>query len=402
MNTIDSTLQLTEVLDAAIDEFRRTILPLTSFSTVFENVALKGDDTVTVPFYPRDTTRSRRRTSKQDYRDKVGHTLTQSRQIRPTLNMIQGLSFTQEEAARQPRLNPEKHGRNKGRALAHDVIADIFLQVAAGIYTGATIGATPAANFDENDVADLAQICDEDFWPDANRSLILKPSFYYNLVKQPAILDLSQSGSMETLRKAMVPDLFKFGVMGTAGMKTNNLPGLVFAANATTDELTITLSGSYDDEVLNDYLVDGAAVEVTEVGTLPTGLAASTRYYVRDLDVTARTCKLAATPGGAAINITAAGSGANTIARKEDLAGVAVYDSAILTAFAPVPPTEGQRKKLIDYQVVGADAGPGMPVLEFRHMADEFTGQEYQILEVHYGFAPGDHAALKRIEDSAL
>ncbi|WP_075090081.1 hypothetical protein [Verrucomicrobium spinosum] len=51
-NTIDSALQLSEVLDSSMRALKRTLLPLLSFSTVFRNVHLKGNDKMAIPFYP--------------------------------------------------------------------------------------------------------------------------------------------------------------------------------------------------------------------------------------------------------------------------------------------------------------------------------------------------------------
>jgi uncharacterized phiE125 gp8 family phage protein len=73
-----------------------------------------------------------------------------------------------------------------------------------------------------------------------------------------------------------------------------------FTVNTTTDVLT--LSGTP---------VDGMRVRLSVSGSnsaaLPTGLSADTDYFVRDSNES--TCKLAASAGGAAIDITAAGSG---------------------------------------------------------------------------------------------
>lgn len=76
-----------------------------------------------------------------------------------------------------------------------------------------------------------------------------------------------------------------------------------FTADAGTDLLTSNAHGY----VLND------PVRVISTDTLPGGLATATTYYVRD--ATTNAFKLAATKGGAAIDITSAGSGTHTIRR---------------------------------------------------------------------------------------
>lgn len=70
-----------------------------------------------------------------------------------------------------------------------------------------------------------------------------------------------------------------------------------FTASATTDRITCVAHG----------VVEGNQIVVSTNGTLPTGLAASTRYFA--VDVTPNAFKLAETPNGPPIDITAAGSG---------------------------------------------------------------------------------------------
>ena len=85
-----------------------------------------------------------------------------------------------------------------------------------------------------------------------------------------------------------------------------------------TNDVTITYKAGYSSiftAATTDYLtvsgrslVDGDLVRVwNSGGALPTGLSADTDYYIRD--TTGQTCKLAATSGGVAIDLTAAGTG---------------------------------------------------------------------------------------------
>lgn len=73
-----------------------------------------------------------------------------------------------------------------------------------------------------------------------------------------------------------------------------------FSAVAATDIISAVGHG---------YVTDDEVPVFTAGGVLPTGLSDGGQYYARD--VTADTLKLAATPGGAAIDLTANGSGAN-------------------------------------------------------------------------------------------
>lgn len=382
-NTISDDLKLTEILDFALEEFERTIMPLSAFSTVFSDVSLKGDDTVTVPYYPIEDSESETRTAGQSYRDKVSATTVDSKQITLNKNKIQGLSYTNEEVSRQPFLNVELHGRNKGRKLAYDILKDIFSVVKRQNFTSSTLAPVVSADFDVDDIKSLAQKCVEDEWP-GRRHLFLNPTLHYEVVGQPAIMDFSQSGTTAALYLGQLPSIMGFMTHPPQNaLHLNNGTATSCVADAGTDALTATAHG----------LANGDIVRFGGTGgDVPAGLAINTDYYVRDS--TANTFKVAATASGAAIDLTDAGTGV-TFTSLERLGGFAVYESAILTAFAPIEPTAGIRSKLIDYRQVTSSSGL---VLEYKHLADEFIGTEYQIIECHYGYALGETAALKRIE----
>lgn len=382
-NTIDSKLQLTEILDFALEEFERSVMPLTAFSTVFENVELKGEDTVTVPYYPIEDSDSLTRTAGQDYRDKVAATTTSAKQITINKNKIQGLSFTSEERRRQPYLNPEIHGRNKGRKLAYDIVKDVFSLVTRANFSGATISPIAVADFDVDSVKELAQKCVEAEWPGDRRSLFLNPSLHFNLVGQPAIMDFSQSGSVQALYQSNLPTLMGFMTHPPMnGLHQNNGTATSCTVNDSTDVITATAHGLANGDIIQ---LGGTAV--------PAGTTAATDYYVRDAST--NTFKISATSGGSAVNMTDAGTSV-TFTKYESIGGFAAHESAILVAFAPVPPTDGVRQKLIDYQIVKSERSGC--VLEYRHIADENTSTEYQLIEANYGYALGETAALKRIE----
>lgn len=86
-------------------------------------------------------------------------------------------------------------------------------------------------------------------------------------------------------------------------------PSQTFTA-ATTDIITSAAHG----------MIEGDCIWVSNSGgALPTGLAASTNYYLRD--VTTDTFKVSTSPNGAVVDITATGSGTHTYILK----GKAIY-----------------------------------------------------------------------------
>jgi hypothetical protein len=100
-------------------------------------------------------------------------------------------------------------------------------------------------------------------------------------------------------------------------MPENNAAGQTFTA-ADTDIITAAAHG----------FKNGQKVRVTTTAAdLPAGLAVDTTYYVRD--VTADTFKVSASVGGAAVNITDAGTGTHTVVGWEKLTGFFFEQSAV-------------------------------------------------------------------------
>lgn len=381
-NTIASELQLTTVLDSALVAFRRAILPLQQFATAYSNVQLQGTNKMAIPYYPLATSASQTRASGGSYKALATSTTTQAKEVTINKNKVQAISFTSEERSRQPMFNPEMHGRLKGEKLAYDIIADIFARVRHSSFTGDTIAATTAGNFDENDVADLAQRAMEAYWPEVGRTLILSPGYHFNLLKQGQIIDASKSNDPAAFRTAMMKQILTFEEFGTAGLPNNN--GTPFAITGEADDDTITAVAhglNNGDRVIFPTLTGGSGLT-----------AATVAYFVRD--VTADTFKVSATVGGAAVNFTADISG-GTCRWYENIVGVAAVPSALLVGFAPVEPTAAVRQQLFDYRVV-EDSYSGI-VLEYKHIGYGDTDEEVQVIEAHYGDALGETAAMKLI-----
>ena len=384
-NTIDSQLQLTEVLDSSMRAIKRKLMPLLQFSTVFQDVQLKGDGTMAVPHYPLTATgSSSTRAANGSRKALASGTATEARTIDNFTNKVQALSFTATERARQPLLNPEMHGMLKGEALAYDILADIFGVVRASDFDSTTIAAVTAANFDEDDIGDLRQICAEEFWPDSGRSLILNPAYGTNLLKQAQIIDASMRGDGgRSFRDGVLGNVLGFDVVETAGLQANNGTAISSITGvAATDVITATAHGfAVGDRVLFPTLTGGSGLT-----------AATVAYYVITVP-SVNTFTVSATPGGAVLDFSSAITD-GSVRLFENIQGVAILPSALLIGFAPVPPTAAIRQKLFDYQELRDESGL---VLQYYHFADEDTDEEVQTIECHYGFATGDTDQLKII-----
>ena len=277
--------------------------------------------------------------------------------------------------------DPVKHGQRKGEALAFDVIQDIFSIVKAKNFTGTSIAST-AGNFDENDVGDLRTACVTDNWTEGNRSLLLNPTYGTNLLKQPQIVDASRRGDNgAAFRDGVIGNVLGFGIGETPAMPTNNGTAFAITGTASTNLVNAVAHGLLDgDRVIFPTLTGGAGLT-----------AASVAYFVRDK--TADTFKVAATVGGAAVDISTDYS-AGTCRLYEDVQGFAALDSAILIGFSPVPPAPAIKDQLFDYQELVDESGL---VIQYYHFADPDTDEEVQTMECHYGYGLGDAAQLKII-----
>ncbi len=91
----------------------------------------------------------------------------------------------------------------------------------------------------------------------------------------------------------------------SSGSSTNTIAGNPTITIASPAVITLSAHG----------LHVGDAVQFTTTGALPTGITASTTYYVISAGLTANAFEIAATPGGTAINTSGTQSGTHTAAR---------------------------------------------------------------------------------------
>ncbi len=82
----------------------------------------------------------------------------------------------------------------------------------------------------------------------------------------------------------------------------------------------------------------------------------------------------------------------------ENLKGVAVFNSGILIATAPITPTGDVRTQLSGYQVV-TDPETGLS-FEYRRWGNADYDQSREVVEANYGYIAGEAAAIKRIVES--
>jgi hypothetical protein len=223
--TISSDLKLNVVLDSALIALREALLPLNSFSTVFNSVPLQGTDKIAVPFYPLATDATSDFNGTYSFGDSNA---INSREITVNKRKYQALSFTSAELARQPYFNPEQLGFLKGRKLAEDILRDILSVVTAANY-GAPIHTGAASTFDSDDMISIKTVLDQSKWAKTSRVMVLDNAYEGALLKDASIKNAAAVGSASAIQNGRLPQIAGFDIVGTNLVPDNgeNLVGMV-------------------------------------------------------------------------------------------------------------------------------------------------------------------------------
>lgn len=221
-NTIDAGLQRNVIMKEAVRAFARIALPLRAFSTVFENVALQGTDTVKVPYYPLPTNAN----SSYDYTTDAGYThgqstVTQAKEIIISRRKYQPLDYSSQELRRQPAFDPAQLVRLAAETLAYNVLIDVLSCITVANF-GSAVKVIPEKAITVDDLADIARECTDAHWPLSGRSLIVSSAYDAQLKKDDSIkLALNIAGS-EVLREGRVPNIAGFDYFVLPAFPTNN------------------------------------------------------------------------------------------------------------------------------------------------------------------------------------
>jgi len=115
------------------------------------------------------------------------------------------------EVANSSVVTLERFGRRKGNALAQSILTDIWSEITAANFGGASFTGA-ASTFDEDSVADIAEDCDSGDWSQDDRYLVLSPAFITALRKTGAIKDTSGYG-FNAIMSGDIPMLHGFKVI---------------------------------------------------------------------------------------------------------------------------------------------------------------------------------------------
>jgi hypothetical protein len=195
--------------------FTAGIAPLAALSTSFSNDAARPGETIKII---RDNTAI---DSVQTKSLGAAYTIQDcdADKVDITLGMPQYVSWSLDDAevAKASGISIELFGFRKGNALSKAVMQNIL-----GVVTNANYGAAAftgaASTFDEDDVADIAKVCDDADIPEENRVLMLSNGYIAALRKSGAIKDTSGYG-FNAIQSGNVPMLHGFRII-----KSNIIP----------------------------------------------------------------------------------------------------------------------------------------------------------------------------------
>lgn len=228
-NTLTNTLN-TLLAQKALEAFTAALTPLRAFSTNFSEAEVQRGDKVKVLWVNAAAVA-------QDFSDPGTYTIQDSTAegLDITINKRKYVSWhlTTEQMANNPQVNLERFARQKGFQLAKAVIQDIWSLVTSANYGAASFTGVPAS-FDNDDVADLEVVCDEADWPQMERSLILKPSYYGNLVKDAAVAGILGVSSSPVISQSRIDTLHNFDLYKSTLVPDNseNLIGMAVHPDA--------------------------------------------------------------------------------------------------------------------------------------------------------------------------
>lgn len=372
-----SELNLAEVLDSALVAFKRAVLPLSMFSTVFRNVQLKGNDKVEIPYFPLQGIASKDFNGSYSFSTGAG-SKTDVRELTVNKRKYQPLAFTSAEIARMPALNMAQLGQMKGEKLAYDIIQDVLsLVTAANFPSVAFTGA--ASGFDSDDVADIRTACE------SNTSGVASVTDGATTNGSPTVTSATAAFNFNDIGSPISGS----GIPANSTIVTiNSATSVDISANATATATGVTLTltrpvmpwpktgrglllnPTYDGALLKD---GNFRRDLTVAGQSTVNSGQLPRVY--DFDYAAS----AAIPTNG-----------------ENLVGMAAFKSALLVAFSPVAPADNG--KIVDYRIV-TDDDTGISI-EYREWFDPTADKLLKVIEANYGRAPGEKHAIKRLKSA--
>ena len=217
----------TLLAERIFNAFVAKITPATRFSSNFSEAETQRGDSVKVPFVSTQDAAG-------DFVAANGYVMqdadAEGKDVTINKRKYVSWALTTEEIANNPQLSMDMFVEQKAFQLAKAFLQDIWSVITNANY-GAAAHTGLAANFDSDDVIDISTICDTADWPEFMRSLVLKETYYGNLLKDAGISDASALGTASAVQEGVLPRLSGFDVMKSTLIPGNSENLVGFAAH---------------------------------------------------------------------------------------------------------------------------------------------------------------------------
>lgn len=218
--------EITEIAQEAIDSKSPAFVQLESFSTKLSDEGKEEGDVLKVGVYAKNSS-SDFNASTNNYEDEDAGGVTYV-----NVELDKHLKSTFTISAQTTYFDMARMMRGAVVAVAEGANKYVYDLITAANYT--TVGFTGAASaFDHEDVADLWNVAQDGEYSADERSMILTNPYYASLLKDPNLSEWDKANTDETLRGAIVRNLYDFETMSSnvlatsAGATGENLVGFI-------------------------------------------------------------------------------------------------------------------------------------------------------------------------------
>lgn len=224
-NTGDVGLKRQVLMQKMLRSFKRQILPVSAFSTVFNNVPLQGLDTIDVPYYALHTAASTDYDQNNGYVFN-GNSTSNVKEITINKRKYQPFDFSSNTFRRSPWFNVLTLAELRAEKLASDVVADILSVITLANF-GASVIAKPAETINSGDIAGLRTAANLAMWPRNGRSLVIDSAYDGVLVQDPSIKSALNFGNPNAIQDGVINKLYGFDYFESPSIPDNgeNLKG---------------------------------------------------------------------------------------------------------------------------------------------------------------------------------
>lgn len=222
-----TTLTHTTLAQVALEAFRVQVAPIRAFVTNFSETAAQRGDKVKVAFIEAaDAALDFAGTYTMQDADATGNDISLNK------HKFVSWSLTDTELVNNPQVELERWATQKGFQLAKAVVQDVLSLVTNANY-GAAVFTGAANTFDSDDIADIREDLVQAGFPEMGRSLLLKETYFTNLLKDGDIKDASASGLTAPVQDGIIRRVHGLDIYESTLIPGNseNLVGMACHAN---------------------------------------------------------------------------------------------------------------------------------------------------------------------------